>query len=67
MEIKGLTEALKKFNLDDGLIITGDSEAEEYIEGKQIIYKPLWKWLLEQEKSADCFVNHKIIHKINKL
>jgi predicted AAA+ superfamily ATPase len=28
------------------LIITDDLEKEDKIDGKKIIYKPLWKWLL---------------------
>lgn len=46
-EIKGLKEAMDKFNLKEGLILTYSQE-EEIIEGKtKIIVKPVWKWLLE--------------------
>jgi len=45
-EIKGLISVLKEFNLKSGLIITEDSEGEEQIEGKDIRFMPLWKWLL---------------------
>ncbi|MDO9538066.1 MAG: ATP-binding protein [Thermoplasmata archaeon] len=45
-EIAGLIEAMEKFNLKKGLIITADFEGEERIEGKDIRYEPLWKWLL---------------------
>ena len=46
-EVKGLIEALDKFNLKKGLIITSDLEKKETINNKKIKYIPLWKWLLE--------------------
>jgi len=46
-EINGLIETMDEFKLNDGLIITGDLEGEEIKDGKKIVYKPLWKWLLE--------------------
>ena len=45
-EVKGLVKAMEEFNLESGLIITEDFEDEEKIENKNIIYVPLWKWLL---------------------
>ncbi|MBU4075921.1 MAG: ATP-binding protein, partial [Euryarchaeota archaeon] len=45
-EVKGLVRAMEEFNLKSGLIITEDFEDEEKIENKEIIYMPLWKWLL---------------------
>ena len=48
-ETKALVEAMDKFNLSSGIIITEDYEDDEHIEGKQIIYKPLWKWLFQSE------------------
>ena len=47
-EIKGLVMALEELNLKRGLVITEDFEGEENIKGKEIIFKPLWKWLLLQ-------------------
>jgi hypothetical protein len=38
---------MEEFKLNDGLIITGDLEGEDIKVGKKIVYKPLWKWLLE--------------------
>jgi len=49
-EYAGLLEAIKKFNLKEGLILTHDQEDELKIEGKKIIIKPVWKWLLEETK-----------------
>lgn len=45
-EVKGLVKAMEEFNLGTGLMITEDFEGEEKIKNKDIIYKPLWKWLL---------------------
>ena len=39
--------APKESMLGSGLILTEDFEGEERIEGRTIIYKPLWKWLLK--------------------
>lgn len=46
-EIKGLIEAMEKFGAPKGLIITQDYESKEMINGKEIVYIPLWRWLLE--------------------
>src|SRR3989344_6067685 len=48
-EIKGLTEAMQKFKLKEGLILTYDQEEEIKHEGKKISVKPVWKWLLDNE------------------
>ncbi|MBI2129992.1 ATP-binding protein [Candidatus Woesearchaeota archaeon] len=45
-ELNGLVEALKKFSLKEGLILTYDQEDELKIEGKKIKLLPVWKWLL---------------------
>ena len=49
-EIKGLVEAMDKFKLKKGLILTFDQEEEINIDKKKILIKPVWKWLLEIEK-----------------
>ena len=46
-EVNGLAEVMEEFDLIEGLIITNDFEGEETISGKRIIYKPLWRWLLQ--------------------
>jgi uncharacterized protein len=46
-EVNGLVEAMEKFNVKKGLIITQDYEAKETIEENEIEFVPLWKWLLE--------------------
>ncbi len=49
-EYSGLLEAMKKFNVNIGSILTYDQENELKIEDKKIFVKPVWKWLLENEK-----------------
>ena len=46
-EFDGLLEAIEKFGLKEGLILTFDQEDKFEIEGKPIIAKPVWKWMLE--------------------
>jgi uncharacterized protein len=46
-ETAGLIEALNKFKLNQGAIITFDQEEEIKIENKKIKIMPVWKWLLE--------------------
>lgn len=46
-EVNDLVEAMKKFNVEKGLIITQDYEVKETIEENEIEFIPLWKWLLE--------------------
>ena len=45
-EISGLLEALNKFKLKEGYVITFDQEEELKIEGKKIKVMPVWKWLI---------------------
>jgi hypothetical protein len=45
-EIEGLLEAMEKFNLKKGIIITESQEEERKINGKLIKIIPIWKWLL---------------------
>ncbi|MCX6748728.1 MAG: ATP-binding protein [Candidatus Pacearchaeota archaeon] len=47
-EIAGLIEALNKFKLKEGLIITSDQEEKIKVNGKIIRIIPAWKWLLEE-------------------
>lgn len=46
-EILGLIEAMKIYNLKEGLILNEDEEAIEQHLDKKILIKPIWKWLLE--------------------
>ena len=45
-EIMALVKAMTELNLKGGLIITGEKEGRENINGKSVTYKPLWKWLV---------------------
>jgi len=47
-ETKGLLEAMNKFKLKEGLILTFDQEDSFVLEKKKIILKPVWKWTLEK-------------------
>ena len=46
-EIKSLIKATNSFKLNEGLIITDDYDSNEIIDNKKIVFKPLWKWLIE--------------------
>jgi predicted AAA+ superfamily ATPase len=45
-EITGVLNAMNKYNLKEGLIITKNHEEIIAVENKKIIVKPLWKFLL---------------------
>lgn len=45
-EIRSLIAAMDEFGLKTGSILTEDFEGDEKIDGKTIVYKPLWKWLI---------------------
>ena len=47
-EIEGLLEAMKTYKLNEGIILTLEDEETIETDGKTIIVKPIWKWLLEQ-------------------
>lgn len=47
-EINGLIEAMDKFNLNQGMILTMDQEEEIDINNKKIFIKPIWKTLLKK-------------------
>lgn len=46
-EVGGLMDALSEFKLKNGLILTYDQEDEIKVDGKTIVIKPVWKWLVE--------------------
>lgn len=49
-ELKGLLKFLKEFSLDRGYVVTKDDEEEMRVNGNQIMFIPLWKWLLQWEE-----------------
>ncbi len=46
-EIKSLLKAMNSFKINEGLIITKGYDSTEIINDKKIIFKSLWKWLIE--------------------
>jgi predicted AAA+ superfamily ATPase len=48
-ETQGLIEALDKFNLPEGLILTHDQEDEITIKNKKIRIMPSWKWMTKDD------------------
>ncbi|MCD6455816.1 MAG: ATP-binding protein [Methanophagales archaeon] len=46
-EVRALIKAMDAFKLNQGLVITKGIDKEEEVDGKRIVYKPLWEWLLE--------------------
>jgi len=42
-----LYEALTRYGLNEGLILTADEEFEDSFKKKKIIVIPVWKWLLQ--------------------
>ena len=47
-EVLGLLDALKKYDLREGLIITDNQQSEIIMDGKKIYLLPAWKWLLQE-------------------
>ncbi len=45
-EVGGLLEAMKNFNVKEGLILTRDASDEFKTEGRKIKVMPLWQWLI---------------------
>ena len=45
-DIKGLMKFLKDFSVDAGYVVTIDAEADEMMGGRQVVFMPLWRWLL---------------------
>lgn len=51
-ELKGLIKFLKEFSVKKGYVITKESDEEVMVDEHQIIFLPLWKWLLQFDKIA---------------
>lgn len=50
-EVEGLWEAMERFGLKKGLILTRDESQVIKKKGKSITIKPVYQWLLEEKKS----------------
>ncbi|MEM7814630.1 MAG: ATP-binding protein, partial [Candidatus Aenigmatarchaeota archaeon] len=48
-EIKALIKASEELKCKNLLVITWDYEDEIKVKNKRIVFKPLWKWLLEEK------------------
>lgn len=48
-EIKGLIQALNLLNTNQGYLLTLDQEEQIVQDGKTIVVKPAWQWLLNNE------------------
>ena len=51
-EIRGIVDAMEKFKLKEGLILTFNQEDKFVIKDKIIKAIPVWKWLLENSKDV---------------
>lgn len=49
-EIDNLLKASEELECENLAVITGDKSGEEKIKGKTVKYKPLWSWLLENDR-----------------
>jgi len=49
LETNGLLEAMKYFDLQEGMILTASQEEELKTEDKIIRVMPVWKWLLSRK------------------
>jgi predicted AAA+ superfamily ATPase len=45
-EMDGLMEAMEKFDLAEGIILTFDQQDEIKLSGKTIKIEPAWRWFL---------------------
>jgi predicted AAA+ superfamily ATPase len=46
-EIAGLLDAMDAYALKEGMIVTFDESAATTVNGKRVVLKPAWQWLLE--------------------
>ena len=47
-ELKGLIKFLGEFSLEEGYVVTRDTDAVEIMDGMRVIFVPLWRWLLQE-------------------
>lgn len=51
-EIGSLHSAMEELGVKEGLVLTFEQEGEETVEGKRIVYKPVWRWMMETPVQA---------------
>lgn len=49
-EVRALVKACKELKIKEGLVLTEDASLSETVEGIKISFKPIWRWLLENER-----------------
>jgi len=60
-EVAGLLEAMVKYRLKEGLILTEDEHDSFKIEGKTIRVLPIWYWLIREGKSRSLLAMNRIV------
>ncbi|MEA3342739.1 MAG: ATP-binding protein [archaeon] len=53
-EIRALLRASEELKCENLLVITWDYTDEQKIDGKKIIFMPLWRWLLDKRETQSC-------------
>ncbi len=48
-EKRALIKAMEEFSLSEGVVLTKDYSQQEKMDGKRIIFIPVWKWILSQK------------------
>jgi len=51
-ELGAIVRASRELGCDDLLVLTWDREGEETVEGRRVVYEPLWRWLLAAPEDA---------------
>ncbi len=51
-EVRSLLTALEEFDLDRGMVISGDTREVVEVDGRSIEFIPLWEWLLGHMEST---------------
>lgn len=49
-ELRALVACAESFGLKKGVVITKDHDGKEKVDGVDVLYIPLWKWLLRDSK-----------------
>ncbi len=51
-ELKALAKAMGEFKVNKATILTYDYKGREELEGKEVVFVPVWRWILHHEPSA---------------
>jgi len=47
-DLNGLLKFMKKFKVDEGIVVSESDDKNERVHNKNIRFVPLWKWLLDK-------------------